>query len=159
MSCRSFDCERHIQYFSHSLRQLPDAYAKLDTNRLTLVHFCVHALDLLGAFETSVDPQQVINWIYSLEVVGGFCGGTYCGNQVYGYTHSHIAMTYTALATLIALGDDLSQVHKESIISSLRNLQRPNGSFQAVGEWARSVTCAFSTAPVPFRTCWMIGLE
>jgi geranylgeranyl transferase type-1 subunit beta len=42
-------------------------------------------------------------------------------------------MTYTALATLIALGDDLSQVHKESIISSLRNLQRPNGSFQAVG--------------------------
>jgi geranylgeranyl transferase type-1 subunit beta len=133
MSCRSFDRERHIQYFSHSLRQLPDAYAKLDTNRLTLVHFCVHALDLLGALETHVDPQQVINWIYSLEVVGGFCGGTYCGNQVHGYTHSHIAMTYTALATLIALGDDLSQVHKESIISSLRNLQRPNGSFQAVG--------------------------
>jgi hypothetical protein len=28
------------------------------TNRLTLVHFCVHALDLLGALETHVDPQQ-----------------------------------------------------------------------------------------------------
>jgi geranylgeranyl transferase type-1 subunit beta len=38
-----------------------------------------------------------------------------------------------ALATLIALGNDLSQVHKESIISSLHNLQRPNSSFQAVG--------------------------
>ena len=48
--------------------------------------------------------------------------------------HSHIAMTYTALAILVALGDDLSQVDKESIISSLQTLQqRPNGSFQAVG--------------------------
>ena len=43
-----FDRERHIKYFAHHLVQLPYPYSSLDTNRLTLVHFAVHALDLLS---------------------------------------------------------------------------------------------------------------
>lgn len=130
---QSFNRERHIRYFSHCLRQLPDGYAKLDTNRLTLVHFCVHALDLLDALEEQIHQRQVIDWIYSLQVHGGFCGGTFCGREQHGYTHSHIAMTYTALATLVSLGDrDLSRVDKDSILLSLKQLQCPDGSFQAV---------------------------
>ena len=132
---QSFDRERHIRYFSLCLHQLPDAYTQLDTSRLTLVHFCVHALDLLDALEEQVNQRQVIDWIYSLQVQGGFCGGSFCGGaqQQHGYTNSHIAMTYTALATLVALGDhDLSHVDKKSILLSLKQLQCPNGSFQAV---------------------------
>ena len=43
------------------------------------------------------------------------------------YNYSHIAMTYTALATLITLGDDLSRVDKAAVISSLKHLQLDNG--------------------------------
>ena len=43
------------------------------------------------------------------------------------YNYSHVAMTYTALATLITLGDDLSRVDKAAVISSLKHLQLDNG--------------------------------
>lgn len=128
-----FTPERHIRYFSHSLQQVPDAYQKLDTSRLTLVHFCVHALDLLGVLRDKVDIPTIVEWIYSLQQAsGGFCGGSFLGNETSPYSHSHIAMTYTALATLTALGNDLSRVNKKAIVASLHHLQRPNGSFQAV---------------------------
>ena len=38
-------------------------------------------------------------------------------------------MTFSALNALLALDDDLSRVDKKSIINSLRELQRPDGSF------------------------------
>ncbi|KAG0196682.1 Geranylgeranyl transferase type-1 subunit beta [Mortierella sp. GBA30] len=38
-------------------------------------------------------------------------------------------MTYTALLSLLLLGDDLSRVAKEPILCSLRKLQQPNGCF------------------------------
>lgn len=136
----SFTRERHIRYFAGCLRELPEAYSKLDTNRLTLVHFCVHALDLLGALEQEqVDCTAIMEWIYSLQQPsGGFCGGTFIGecnnddHELFPYQHSHIAMTYTALATLTALGDNLERVNKETLVTSLQQLQRPDGSFQAV---------------------------
>ena len=43
------------------------------------------------------------------------------------YNYSHITMTYTALATLITLGDDLSRVDKAAVIDSLKHLQLNNG--------------------------------
>ena len=43
------------------------------------------------------------------------------------YNYSHIAMTYTALATLITLGDDLSRVDKAAVVDSLKHLQLDNG--------------------------------
>ena len=43
------------------------------------------------------------------------------------YNYSHIAMTYTALATLITLGDDLFRVDKAVVISSLKHSWLDNG--------------------------------
>ena len=40
-------------------------------------------------------------------------------------------MTFSALNTLITLGDDLERVNKEAILSSLRQLQLEDGSFTA----------------------------
>ena len=69
-----FDNPLHIAYFAHSLHRLHQHYQPLDVNRLTLVHFSVHALDLLGVWD---DPEAVhafrlnksliIEWIYSLQ--------------------------------------------------------------------------------------------
>jgi len=47
------------------------------------------------------------------------------------YNYSHIAMTYTALTTLITLGDDLSRVNKPAIVESLKELQLDNGRYIA----------------------------
>lgn len=83
-------------------------------------------------------------------VGGGFKGGTYLGpinsnddsedqssstpslQRHHPYDHSHIAMTYVALCTLQSLGDDLSRINKHAILSTLKGLQKPNGSFVAL---------------------------
>jgi geranylgeranyl transferase type-1 subunit beta len=141
-----FDRILHVAYFAANLRQMPAPYANADTNRLTMAHFCVHALDMLGVWEDASLQQQfglnaaaIIEWIYSLQVstddgVGGFLGGTFVGiPPPADYAHGHIAMTYTALATLRTLGDDLSRVDREGIGKALEQAwHRPEGSFQAV---------------------------
>lgn len=173
------DRQRHMRYFAHSLKSLPSAYAHLDTNRLTLVHFAVHSLDLLGALDDdnmlqklNIDKADIVNWIYSLQILpseggggsssstssehGGFKGGTFLGGQGaqykaisaddgvesvaegtkcyeylpyqgFEYDHGHVAMTYTALCTLAALGDDLSRFDRMGAVTSLKQLQRGDG--------------------------------
>ena len=44
----------------------------------------------------------------------------------------NIAMTYTSLAILKTLGDDMSQLNRQSIITHLQQLQQSNGSFSIV---------------------------
>jgi geranylgeranyl transferase type-1 subunit beta len=146
-----FDKERHVRYFAYTLRTLPEPYVKLDTNRLTLVHFATHALDMLGVWddETTLEAMRlsktsIIEWIYSLQLTSpaqvvnadqvGFKGGKYLGDDPQEeYNQGHVAMTYTALCTLRTLGDDLQRVDKEGIVHSLRALQRSDGSFQCCG--------------------------
>jgi len=43
------------------------------------------------------------------------------------YDSGHIAMTYTALLSLVILGDDLSRVNKSAVIAGLRQLQLVDG--------------------------------
>lgn len=184
---KKFDRPRHIAYFALCLRSLHQNYEKLDTNRLALVHFCVHALDLLGVWDDPgavlvlrLNKSLIIEWIYSLQVTtgtgttatgttrdptnntsflfselsqslpsdnaetetaidrvrsfSGFKGGTFLGTPPAElYNHGHIAMTYTALATLRALGDPLDRVDKSAIVTAMKkSLQLPNGSFQCV---------------------------
>ena len=47
------------------------------------------------------------------------------------YDEGHIAMTYTALAVLIILGDDLSRVDKPRVLDFVRSLQGSSGCFCA----------------------------
>lgn len=83
---------------------------------------------------------------------GGFKGGAFLGplpnassvrtdceedhcqysEERHPYDHSHLAMTYVALCTLVALGDDLSRIHKDAILHTLQSLQKEDGSFVAV---------------------------
>eukprot|EP00977_Amphora_coffeiformis_P007222 scaffold1569_cov171-Amphora_coffeaeformis.AAC.8 len=174
MATPSFDRQLQIGYFSYCLRRLQGPYAKLDTNRLTLAHFCVHALSLLGVWDNEelqrtlcLDRQGIIEWIYAMQVVvvvdnndgddpspyeahAGFKGGSFLGGTFGAadeddtptssfsssswqeFNQGHIAMTYTALCTLRALGDDLGRVHTDAIVQGLKHLQLPDGSFQCV---------------------------
>jgi geranylgeranyl transferase type-1 subunit beta len=149
-----FKKEHHIRYFAASLQGLPGPYAKLDTNRMTLVHFATHALDLLGVWDNdelldtlNLNNKKIVDWIYSLQRTSkdvppdqvGFQGGSFLGPSNTStttvsdeYNQGHIAMTYTALCTLTALGDDLSRVDKAGIVNGLKALQRKDGSFQCV---------------------------
>eukprot|EP00003_Mantamonas_plastica_P028739 TRINITY_DN6657_c0_g1_i4.p1 TRINITY_DN6657_c0_g1~~TRINITY_DN6657_c0_g1_i4.p1 ORF type:complete len:268 (+),score=43.44 TRINITY_DN6657_c0_g1_i4:254-1057(+) len=52
--------------------------------------------------------------------------------SVHKYDLGHITMTYAALVTLRTLGDDLSRVHREGVLASLKALQQEDGSFSPV---------------------------
>ena len=59
------------KYLLHSLlAPLPDAYTSLDTNRLTLCHFCVHSLQIVNGLDKlgEKNVEEIINWIYNLQV-------------------------------------------------------------------------------------------
>lgn len=161
---KKFERLRHIRYFATSLANLPKQYSSADTNRLTLVHFAVQSLDILGVLpdpnvcgdaetEVYLNREEIIEWIYGLQTLptksredegnsssqcvgGGFKGSDYlgpCNEDVSNpYDHSHLAMTYVALCTLIALGDDLSRINQIAILDTLKGLQKDDGSFVAV---------------------------
>jgi len=185
----SLDLDLHRRYFRSCLHEfLPGAYIGLDTNRMTVVHFCVHALQLLGACD-QIDKDAVIKWIYSLQIFRaagsdpaqlGFRGGTQLGNpfdpchapppwgagaktEAKGrrgggseeeeeeegtpallgaglspeYDQGHVAMAYTALATLRALGGPGAlpppgAPARAALVAHVKALQRPDGAWAAV---------------------------
>lgn len=74
----------------------------------------------------------------------GFIGSAFMGGERFdpatgaavpdtakGAVHGHIAMTYTALASLLILGDDLERVAREPILRAVRQLQQEDGRFVA----------------------------
>ncbi|RXN28610.1 geranylgeranyl transferase type-1 subunit beta [Labeo rohita] len=133
-------------------------------HRLTIVFFSLSGLDVLDALDV-VDKPSLIEWIYSLQVLPtedksnlrrcGFRGSSHIGvpyntskgpGSPHPYDSGHVAMTYTGLACLIILGDDLSRVNKDACLAGLRALQLEDGSFYAVPEGSendmRFVYCA-----------------
>ncbi|XP_043566978.1 geranylgeranyl transferase type-1 subunit beta [Chiloscyllium plagiosum] len=156
--------DRHICFFERCLKILPERYCSLETSRLTIAFFALSGLDILSALHL-VDKTSIIEWIYSLQVLPtedksnldrcGFRGSSHLGisyNQSkdngshHLYDSGHIAMTYTGLASLVILGDDLKRVNKEACLAGLGALQLEDGSFYAVPEGSendmRFVYCA-----------------
>lgn len=150
----------HVKYFLRCLDTLPMQYVSLDTNRMTIVFFCVAGLDLLCALD-KLDTRRIISWIYAQQAsisayfpsvllhsarptslsnvskvlptssgeAGGFRGGPFLGGEFAGrasssvYDTGHIAMTYTAIALLIILGDNLSSIDRGAVLSLVKSLQ------------------------------------
>ncbi|XP_072372576.1 geranylgeranyl transferase type-1 subunit beta isoform X2 [Scyliorhinus torazame] len=112
--------------------------------------------------QLNCDTQKLLahteNWIQDIESNldrCGFRGSSHLGvpysqskdNGVHHlYDSGHIAMTYTGLASLVILGDDLKRVNKEACLAGLGALQLEDGSFYAVPEGSendmRFVYCA-----------------
>jgi len=174
------------KYLKNMLYVLPGPYASQDSNRLTLIYFTVSALDLIGKLET-VDRQQIIDFVYAQQVLPdstnpdnnknmcGFRGGPYLGNDFnpqcedrtcHAHDHSHIAMTYTALAILKICGDTpgrdcpFSRVNKEAVIRSLKELQGPDGSFSpATGENENDMRFVYCAAVISYMLGDFSGID
>ncbi|XP_048734920.1 geranylgeranyl transferase type-1 subunit beta-like isoform X2 [Ostrea edulis] len=154
---------KHIKFFERCLQILPSRYCSLDTNRMTIAFFALSGLDLLNALNRiEKDKDKIIQWIYSLQILPNEDGSNICQCGFRGSSTNtvnsqkkrnelkldsgHIAMTYTALTSLLILGDDLGKVNKFTVLSALRNLQQEDGSFCCVPEGSendmRFVYCA-----------------
>ena len=100
-----------------------DRFASLETSRMTILFFAISGLDVLGSLEKSLNEErkrEIVDWIYSLQVETGFLGSTFlkipkledklCDGV-------HIAMTYTALATLVILGKNILYAHAHAYLN------------------------------------------
>lgn len=132
--------------------------------RMTIAFFAVSGIDVLGYMDIlSPDQrQQICNWIYRHQVApkeenpvqcGGFLGSSTLNIKGYldvncaeQYKWGHLAMSYTAIAILLALGDDLSRLDRAAIVRGVAATQREDGSFSATVEGSeqdmRFVYCA-----------------
>uniref|UniRef100_H2YT29 Geranylgeranyl transferase type-1 subunit beta n=1 Tax=Ciona savignyi TaxID=51511 RepID=H2YT29_CIOSA len=126
----TFERKKHIRFFTRILQILPSRYAILDTSRLTVAFFALSGLGVLDALDAipDKDKQEIIEWIYTLQVVGNKASDMETTNN---YDCSHIAMTYTGLASLLILGDDLRRVNKHACLEGIKALQLPDGSFKS----------------------------
>eukprot|EP00039_Didymoeca_costata_P002271 m.58852 g.58852 ORF g.58852 m.58852 type:complete len:425 (-) comp11203_c0_seq1:19-1293(-) len=164
-----FVFERHAKYFGRYLKLMPEFAQQGDCQRMTMVFFALSALDLLGVLDKTISGQkraQFIDWIYSLQVVPdikgketnpgrfGFQGARDMGSRFNPecepveanlFESGHLAMTYTALASLAILGDNFGRVYRKEIIQSLRHYQLDDGSFRGTEDGEvdmRFVYCA-----------------
>jgi len=146
---------RHAKFFQRTLAVLPSHFAGFDTQRVTIAYFALSGLDLLNELELiKNNSSSIISWLYKClispepecelkdvknEQKSGFRGSpslklSSCALPTHSFDHGHIAMTYTALASLLVLGDDLSRINRKAIISGVQALQLPDGSYKAALE-------------------------
>ena len=62
---------KHTKYLSRMLKVLPECLSSMETTRMTLVYFCISALDVLEEIDKVLSPEDkasTIKWIYSLQV-------------------------------------------------------------------------------------------
>jgi geranylgeranyl transferase type-1 subunit beta len=131
---------KHIHFLKRCLDILPASTASLDTSRLTVAFFALSGIDLLVALDPVLRDRKpkVIDWIYEQQIshdkgIGSFgFRGSSANGKDHPYDFGHLAMTYTALSSLLVLGDDLSKVNKQAIIDNMKELQLESGSFAAV---------------------------
>lgn len=64
-----------------------------------------------------------------------------CSTDIYKW--GHLAMTYTCIAILVILKDDLSRLDRKAIVQGVASVQRSDGSFSASIE-GDSLTYFFS---------------
>ncbi|KAF3433729.1 hypothetical protein FNV43_RR24832 [Rhamnella rubrinervis] len=147
-SSMSFERDRHVRFLEMMCQLLPSEYQTQEINRLTLAYFVISSLDLLGALDR-VDKDAVAKWVLFFQALPGsnselnngqfygFHGSTTSkfhqdDNGVSVHNGSHLASTYSALAILKIVGYNFSYIDSDSILTSMRNLQKPDGSFMPI---------------------------
>lgn len=127
------DISHYFMYFIHGL---PMNYQSLETTLGNIVFFCINGLAIIGKLDEVLSPQrkkEIIDWIYTQQVQPPLMGGFRHSPAHYTPNHTveeaHIVMTYSYLATLILLGDDLSRVDVPRVMEFLKAMQLPSGSF------------------------------
>ncbi|EXC20158.1 Geranylgeranyl transferase type-1 subunit beta [Morus notabilis] len=157
-----FDKDRHVMFLQMMYQLLPYQYQTQEINRLTLAYFVISGLHLLRQLN-SIDKEAVADWVLSFQarprVQGEINNEQFYGfhgsrtsqfpsddNGILVHNGSHLASTYCALAILKIIGFNFSNIDSESILTSMRNLQQPDGSFMPIHTGAetdlRFIYCA-----------------
>ncbi|KAL4621164.1 hypothetical protein ACB092_06G208600 [Castanea dentata] len=143
-----FDKDRHVTFLQMMFQLLPWQYQNQEINRLTLAYFVISGLDLLSSIDR-VDKDAVASWVLSFQAhpksedepndgqFYGFHGSRtsqFPGESrgVLSHNGSHLASTYCALSILKIVGYNLSSIDSEMMLTSMRNLQQPDGSFMPI---------------------------
>ncbi|KAF3965595.1 hypothetical protein ACB098_06G161500 [Castanea mollissima] len=143
-----FDKDRHVTFLQMMYQLLPWQYQNQEINRLTLAYFVISGLDLLSSIDR-VDKAAVASWVLSFQAhpksederndgqFYGFHGSRtsqFPGESrgVLSHNGSHLASTYCALSILKIVGYNLSSIDSEMMLTSMRNLQQPDGSFMPI---------------------------
>lgn len=150
--------EKTIKFLSRSMAILPPTASSYDNSRMTIAFFAICGLDILNEDSRIQESSESIReWIKKCYVcdeandIAGFHGGTFIRTKEYGHLRAevhvgHIAMTYTAIACLKILGDDINQFNVKALVNGVKKLQQPNGSFDSSTEGGendmRFVFCA-----------------
>ncbi|XP_061338348.1 geranylgeranyl transferase type-1 subunit beta isoform X2 [Gastrolobium bilobum] len=146
--CEIMDKDLHVTFLEMMYHLLPSPYESQEINHLTLAYFVISGLDILNALHR-VEKDAVANWVLSFQVHPGtkadLNNGQFYGfhgsrtsqfppdeNGVLLHNNSHLASTYCALAILKIVGYKLSNLDSESMLTSMRNLQQPDGSFMPI---------------------------
>ncbi|KAL3280296.1 hypothetical protein HHI36_017786 [Cryptolaemus montrouzieri] len=143
-ACPDFQPKLHKRLLKHILREIPRNDGTSDPNRVVIAHFAVLGLGILGELDciSDAEKEKLISWVYSLQVVdddelvSGFQGSPLMNTKENRdknapYKWGHITNTYSSLAILLLLGDDLSRVNRKSITKSMKALQNEDGSYTA----------------------------
>lgn len=128
--------ELQTKYLNSILsRKLP--MSSLDSTRMTLVFFAISGLDILDQLESSLNKEarsRIIEWIYDQQITGTSCKpgalgfrGSPANSSGHEYDFANLGTTYAAIASLVALGDDLTRVSIEPLRKIRRDLQREDG--------------------------------
>ncbi|XP_063230237.1 geranylgeranyl transferase type-1 subunit beta isoform X2 [Bacillus rossius redtenbacheri] len=170
----------HINFLKRFLHHASKSWSSHDSSRLTLAFFAISGLDILNALDTLNEDEksEICDWIYKLQVVPveggdgswdrcGFQGSTtFClpddglENHVSQYECGHLAMTYTGLACLVILGDDLSRVNRKAVIHGVRSLQQADGSFCATLSGSESdMRFVYCAACICYILCDWSGID
>ncbi|KAK7295709.1 hypothetical protein RJT34_18620 [Clitoria ternatea] len=140
--------EIHATFLEMMYHLLPSPYEPQEINHITLAYFIISGLDILNSLH-SVPKDAVINWVLSFQAHPGtkvdLNNGQFYGfhgsktsqfppneNGVLIHNNSHLASTYCAIAILKIVGYELSNLDSELIVTSMRSLQQPDGSFMPI---------------------------
>ncbi|GAU17803.1 hypothetical protein TSUD_171920 [Trifolium subterraneum] len=123
----TIDKDLHVTFTHMMYHLLPNPYESQEINHLTLAYFVISSIDILNSLHL-VEKEAVVNWVLSFQVRPGTTDDPNNGMQM----KFHLASTYCALSILKIVGYDLSNLDSESMSTSMKNLQQPDGSFMPI---------------------------
>ncbi|KAL2571124.1 hypothetical protein AAZV13_18G231500 [Glycine max] len=146
--CEIMEKDAHVRFLELMYYMLPSPYESQEINHLTLAYFVISGLDILNSLH-KVAKDAVISWVLSFQAHPGakadLNDGQFYGfhgsktsqfppdeNGVLIHNNSHLASTYCAISILKIVGYELSNLDSETIVTSMRNLQQPDGSFISI---------------------------
>lgn len=132
----SFLAEKHAHYFRLCLKLMPAKAQSEDSNKLALIYFVVHGLDLLGRLEKEIDRDAAVADIYDFlildyngEISGFRSSMTFeLDKKKNEYDLPNLLATFFALATLLAFEEDYSKrLDREKIMAFVSRCQIKEG--------------------------------